>query len=102
MDLPVVTPCRLLADKGYDSDRIWENLLFQGALPVILLRSNRTRDIACDFRWSRDRNRIERMFNKLNKVNERVLPRCSQVMATVFLPTELRLSSAGVTIIWPD
>ena len=67
MDLPVVTPRRLLADKGYDSDRIRENLLFRGILPVIPPRSNRTEDIPCDFRRYRDRNRIERMFNKLKQ-----------------------------------
>ncbi|WP_238322047.1 IS5 family transposase [Komagataeibacter europaeus] len=67
MDLPVVTPRRFLADKGYDSDRIRENLLFRGILPVIPPRSNRTEDIPCDFRRYRDRNRIERMFNKLKQ-----------------------------------
>ncbi|WP_418610989.1 IS5 family transposase [Gluconobacter cerinus] len=67
IDLPVVTPCRLLADKGYDSDRIRENLLVRGILPIIPPRSNRTEDIPCNFRCSRDRNRIERMFNKLKQ-----------------------------------
>nr|WP_255520135.1 MULTISPECIES: IS5 family transposase [Gluconobacter] len=67
MDLSVVTPRRLLADRGYDSDRIRENLLFRGILPVIPPRSKRTEDIPCDFRRYRDRNRIERMFNKLKQ-----------------------------------
>ncbi|WP_216825257.1 IS5 family transposase [Komagataeibacter saccharivorans] len=67
LDLPVVTPRRFLADKGYDSDRIRENLLFRGILPVIPPRSNRIEDISCDFRRYRDRNRIERMFNKLKQ-----------------------------------
>ena len=62
-----MTPRRLLADKGYDSDRIRENLLFRGILPVIPPRSNRTQDIPCDFRRYRDRNRIERMFNRLKQ-----------------------------------
>nr|WP_264986214.1 IS5 family transposase [Novacetimonas hansenii] len=66
-DLPVVTPRRLLADKGYDSDRIRETLLFRGILPVIPSRSNRKENIPCDFRCYRDRNRIERMFNKLKQ-----------------------------------
>ena len=67
MDLPVVAPRRFLADKGYDSDRIWENLLFRGILPVIPPCSDRTEDIPCDFYRYRDRNRIERMFNKLKQ-----------------------------------
>ncbi|WP_200898362.1 hypothetical protein [Gluconobacter oxydans] len=59
MDLPVVTPRRLLTGRGYDSDRIRENLLSRGILPVILPRSNRKEDIPCDFRCYRDRNHIE-------------------------------------------
>ncbi|WP_370648445.1 transposase [Acidomonas methanolica] len=38
MDLPVATPRRLLADNGYDRDRIRETLLFRGILPVIRKR----------------------------------------------------------------
>ncbi|WP_259650294.1 transposase [Gluconacetobacter diazotrophicus] len=41
--------------------------LFRGILPVIPPRSNRTQDIPCDFRRYRDRNRIERMFNRLKQ-----------------------------------
>lgn len=67
MDLPVATPRRFLADKGYDSDRIRESVLFRGILSVIPPRSNRTEDILCDFHRYWDRNRIERMFNKLRQ-----------------------------------
>lgn len=55
-------------DKRHDSDRTREDLLFRGILPIILPRSDRTEDIPCDFRHYRDRNRIERMFNKLKQL----------------------------------
>ncbi|MFT8657883.1 MAG: hypothetical protein ABF774_01205 [Zymomonas mobilis] len=41
IDISVTTSHRFLADKGYDSDRLRETLLFRGILPVIPPRSNR-------------------------------------------------------------
>ena len=67
MALPVAKPRLLLADKGYDGDAVRENLLIHGILPVIPPRSNRTHPITCDFRRYKDRNRIERMFNRLKQ-----------------------------------
>ncbi len=67
MALPTATPRMLLADKGYDGDAVRENLLFHGILPVIPPRSNRSQPIACNFLRYRDRNRIERMFNRLKQ-----------------------------------
>lgn len=65
--LPVAKPKRMLADKGYDSDEVRFSLLVKGILPVIPPRSNRQEPIATDFRAYKDRNRIERMFNKLKQ-----------------------------------
>lgn len=56
-----------MADKGYDSDDVRANLLIQGILPVIPPKGSRKQAIACDFRAYKDRNRIERMFNKLKQ-----------------------------------
>jgi len=67
MAIPVTKPKALLADKGYDSDAVRENLLIQGILPIIPPKSNRRETIACDFRRYRDRNRIERMFGHLKQ-----------------------------------
>ena len=67
MALPTATPRMLLADKGYDGDTVRENLLFHGILPVIPPRSNRSQPIACNFLRYKDRNRIERMFNRLKQ-----------------------------------
>jgi len=57
----------MLADKGYDSDDVRDGLLLKGILPVIPPRANRKEHIACDFRAYKDRNRVERMFNKLKQ-----------------------------------
>ena len=65
--LPVKTPKMMLADKGYDGDEVRTALLMKGVLPVIPPKSNRKQPIACDFVAYKDRNRIERMFNRLKQ-----------------------------------
>ena len=67
MALPVAKPKLMLADKGYDSDDVRTSLLLKGILPVIPPKANRKEPIACDFRAYKDRNRVERMFNKLKQ-----------------------------------
>ncbi|AKQ41597.1 transposase [Aurantiacibacter atlanticus] len=67
MDIPVAAPKALLADKGYDGDRFRESLLIRGILPIIPPRSNRKVPAHPDYRRYKDRNRIERMFNKLKQ-----------------------------------
>ncbi len=39
----------------------------KGILPVIPPKANRKEQIACDFGAYKDRNRIERMFNRLKQ-----------------------------------
>ena len=65
--LPVAKPKLMLADKGYDSDDVRASLLLKGILPVIPPKANRREAIACDFRAYKDRNRVERMFNRLKQ-----------------------------------
>ena len=65
--MPVGRPRLMLADKGYDGDAVREALLVQGILPVIPPKSNRRSPANCDYRAYKDRNRIERMFNKLKQ-----------------------------------
>ena len=67
MAIPVVRPKALLADKGYDGDRLRENLLMRGILPIIPPRSNRKLPQHPDYRRYKDRNRVERMFAKLKQ-----------------------------------
>lgn len=65
--MPVGKPRLFLADKGYDSDFLREELLTCGIRPVIPPMANRKEPPVCDFRAYKDRNRIERLFNKLKQ-----------------------------------
>ena len=56
---------RLLADKGYDADRLRKSLRQAGTVPVIPGRINRKRPIQYDKRRYRDRWRIEAAFCRL-------------------------------------
>ncbi len=67
LNMPVGRPRLMLADRGYDGDAIREALLLQGILPVIPPRSNRRAPTNCDYRAYKDRNRIERMFNRIKQ-----------------------------------
>ena len=57
----------MLADKGYDGDDVRSALLMRNILPVIPPKANRWEPISCDFKAYKDRNRIERMFNRLKQ-----------------------------------
>jgi hypothetical protein len=52
--------------QGYDGDDVRSSLLLHGILQVIPPRANRKEPIACDKAYN-DRNRIERMFNRLKQ-----------------------------------
>lgn len=65
--MPVDKPQAMLADKGYDGDDVRASLLMKGILPVIPPKSNRKQPAECDFKRYKDRNRIERMFNRLKQ-----------------------------------
>ena len=56
---------RLIADKGYDADRLRSAIKRQGTIPVIPGRRNRKRPIQYDERRYRDRWQIEAMFCRL-------------------------------------
>ena len=55
----------MLADKGYDADAIREELLFHGIEPVIPSKKDRKQPIPYDRVKYKQRNLIERFFNKL-------------------------------------
>ena len=67
LDTPVTKPKALLADKGYDSDGVRESLLWRGILPIISPKVNRREQVVCNFRGSRDRNHVERLFSRLKQ-----------------------------------
>ena len=72
--MAVPKPRHLLGDKGYDSDNNRGSLLIRGIIPVI--PSNRSRKVLIphDKVLYKERNLIERMFNKL-KQNRRIATR---------------------------
>ena len=55
----------VIADKGYDSDRVLEKVQELGAVAVIPPRSNRKVQREYDRELYKERNLIERTFNKL-------------------------------------
>lgn len=63
--MPVNRPRRLLPDKGYDADSIRHELLFHGIRPIIPPRAGRKNPPAYDYHAYKDRNRIERMVNRI-------------------------------------
>ena len=58
-------PEALLADKGYDSDRLVATLEDSEITPVIPPKANRKEQRTCDFALYCERNLVERFFNKL-------------------------------------
>ncbi|MDJ1632183.1 MULTISPECIES: transposase [Rhizobium] len=60
-------PRRLLADKGYDADAIRKALLLHGTCPVIPSRSTRKKPPPRDYTAYKDRNGIERVFNRITQ-----------------------------------
>ena len=57
----------VIADKGYDSDDIILGIEKMQAIPVIPPRSNRTIQRHYDKHLYKDRNLIERLFNRLKQ-----------------------------------
>ena len=73
----------VIADKGYDADRVRSCIRDQGAIPNIPNRSNRKKK----FRWKkaiyRERNHVERFFNRLKQFR-RIATRYDKLGATFF------------------
>ena len=59
---------RVIADRGYDANRIRAALREQGTIPVIPGRRNRKRPIQYDERRYKDRGRVEAMFCRLKEL----------------------------------
>ena len=73
----------LLADKAYDADRIRERLSYDGVQAVIPPIPTRARKLPYDHARYRERNRIERFFNKL-KHFRRIATRYDKLAKTFF------------------
>jgi transposase len=65
MDADGPTPKVLLADKGYDSDFIREDMIKRGGIAMIPTRKNRLIQVPVDGHIYALRNQVERCFNKL-------------------------------------
>ena len=65
-DMAPGTRC-LIGDSGYDADRIRQELLLRGVLPVIAANPVRKMPAPLDRELYRLRNRIERLNNKLKQ-----------------------------------
>ncbi len=65
MDNNLPAPIVLLADKGYDADRIRAELHSRGIRPVIPMRKSRKRRTGLNWSLYRLRNLVERCLNKL-------------------------------------
>ncbi len=85
IELPERAPDALLADKGYDTNLIRDDLKQRGIRAVIPPRSNRIVAIRWNKRDYKQRNRIERTFGHL-KINRAVATRYDK-LARSFLDT---------------
>lgn len=65
MLLEHITAKAILADKGYDSDAVVEKIEAAGAIAVIPSKSNRKVQRPHDKELYKERNLVERFFNRL-------------------------------------
>ena len=61
------SPERVIADKGYDADSFIDKIRSLGAEPVIPPRSNRVEQREYDRHWYKNRNLVERFFNRIKQ-----------------------------------
>ena len=83
MDQPGPSPKVMLADKGYDSDAIRQDLKERGVEPIIPFKRNRKVQEPIDGFLYALRNMVERCFNKLKQ--SRRLPTRYDKTASSFL-----------------
>jgi transposase len=60
-----IDPNALLGDKAFDADPLIDSLKQRDITPVIPPRANRKQPRTCDYALYRERNLIERFFNKI-------------------------------------
>ena len=63
--IEAANPDALIADKAFDADPFIATLTQRGITPVIPPKANRKTQRLCDFALYRERNLVERFFNKL-------------------------------------
>jgi putative transposase len=75
-------------DKGYDADRIRDRLAYEGIEAVIPPLSTRSKKLSYDAQLYRERNRIERFFNKLKNFR-RIATRYDKLQRTFLAAVHL-------------
>ena len=70
-------PAALLADRGYDADRIRKTMEKRNILPQIPMRKSRRMRVGVDHSLYQLRNMVERCFNKMKNAR-RVATRCDK------------------------
>lgn len=90
MDDTLPEPSVLLADRGYDSDKVRETMKARNVVPVIPMRQSRKLRIAVDKTLYRLRNLVERCFNKLKNAR-RVATRYDKTAESFIDITSIRL-----------
>ncbi len=70
----------VIADRGYDADHLREAIDDAGAELVIPPRSNRNEPRPYDALLYKERNKVERFFNRLKQFR-RVATRCDKLLA---------------------
>ena len=93
-------PAVLVADRGYDSDKIREDIESRNALPMIPMRKNRKVRKAVDRTIYTLRNMVERCFNKLK--NSRRLATRYDKTAESFLGFVDVACISGIVVHGPD
>jgi len=81
MDEDGPVPKVVIADKGYDSDSIRDDLRDRGVEPVIPMKRNRLVQVPVDGFVYALRNRVERCFNRLKNAR-RVATRYDKTSAS--------------------
>jgi transposase len=88
-------PDALIGDKAYDADPLIDTLTRRGITPVIPPKANRKTPRACDFALYRERNLVERFFNKLKHF--RAIATRYDKLAKIFL-AGVQLASAIILL----
>ena len=57
----------VIADKAYDADRLYQKAIDQGGDPVVPPRRHRKRRHGYDKPLYKERNRVERFFNRIKQ-----------------------------------
>nr|WP_267288095.1 IS5 family transposase [Neokomagataea tanensis] len=81
--LEKIDPDAFIADKAYDADELINRLTEREITPVIPSKSNRKELRDTDFSLYRERNLVERFFNKLKQF--RAIATCYDKMKSTFL-----------------